>query len=118
MDFRSNPVNQARHSKTLMRLSRISIERIPPDKIGVYAFWNPKNGKCIYVGKAEHQPIKERLRNHWRKAENEKLRLWIEALGAQIKICYLPLGRNKIDKYETRLIRAWNPEANIQKKRK
>ena len=106
------------HPKTPMPLSISSIERIPPSVMGVYAFWNPANGKCIYVGQAKCQPIKERLRAHWRNADNEKLRLWIQALGARIKICYLPLERGKIDKCETRLIRVWNPEANIQKKRK
>ena len=108
---------KSRHLKTPMPLSINSIERIPPSVTGVYAFWNPANAKCIYVGKAEDQPIKNRLRAHWRKAENEKLRLWIQALRGRIEICYLPLERGKIDKCETRLIRAWNPEANINKNR-
>lgn len=106
------------HSRSSMPLSLSSIERIPSSAKGVYAFWNSANGKCIYVGKAEDQPIKARLRSHLRNTHNEKLRLWIQALGAKLHICYLVVEGGIIDKYETRLIRAWNPEANIQKMRR
>lgn len=105
-------------SKVLMPLSISSIERIPPDAKGIYAFWNPANSKCIYVGQAKHQPIKDRLRSHWRKTHSGKLNLWIQAQGSRLGICYLPLDADRIDRYETRLIRAWSPEANVQKQRR
>ena len=95
-----------------------TIYAIPSDVRGVYGIWCRTNGKCIYVGKAEKQPIQARLKSHWQCSHNEKLRLWITVFGKYLEICYLPIdNEKKIDTMESRLIRAWRPEANIQKQR-
>ena len=84
------------------------------ETVGVYAFWCRTNGKCIYVGKARERPIRERLREHWNRSHNESLRLWLEAFGEILDVCYISVERGKIDALERRLIRMWNPEANVQ----
>ena len=66
-----------RHVKGMLRLSHTGIEKMPKDISGVYAFWCRDNGKCIYVGMAKDQPIRNRLRQHWRDSHNEKLKMWI-----------------------------------------
>lgn len=91
------------------------IDHIPSNITGVYAFWCRTNGKCIYVGKAEKQPIKARLMQEWSKSHNSKLRLWIRAFGKFLDICYLPVKESKIDRVESRLIKMWRPETNIRK---
>ena len=94
--------------------SYISIDRIPRSAYGVYAFWYRKTGKCIYVGQAAKQPVKKRLKDHWRGSHNETLKLWLRAFGGHLKICYMKVELNKIDCFERRLIRLWKPEANKQ----
>lgn len=101
-----------RHPKT--GWSYPAISRIPEAVRGVYAFWCRSNGKCIYVGKAEDQPIKDRLKAHWRRSHNRTLRLWIEAFGEHLDICFTPVSSGQIERFERRLIRLWRPEANIQ----
>lgn len=97
-------------------LRRPNIEAIPEAMKGVYGIWCRTNGKCIYVGKAENS-IQLRLKSHWRRSHNPGLRLWITEFGEYLDICYLSVKDEKIDKMETRLIRAWRPETNIQKQR-
>ena len=87
------------------------------DTVGVYAFWFRRTGRCIYVGQAAQQPIKSRLRQHWRGSHNETLRLWMAAYGEYLDVCFAPVARNKIDAIERRLIRLWRPEANVQHNR-
>lgn len=101
-----------------MLFSRRNIDNIPAHVKGVYAFWCRTNGKCIYVGKAEKQPVKDRLIQEWRDSHNPNLRLWISAFGKFLDICYLPVKEGKIDRMETKLIRIWHPETNILKQRR
>ena len=101
-----------------MTLRRHNIDLIPGDIKGVYAFWCRVTRRCIYVGKTEDQSIKERLMQHWRGAGNKKVALWISAFGKFLDICYLPVKDGKIDRTETRLIHMWDPEINVQKKRR
>ena len=99
-----------------MSLKRVNFDRIPLDVKGVYAFWCRTNGKCVYVGKAELQPIRTRLVQEWRNSHNADLKLWIQAFGDFLDICYLPIkAHKKIDKIETKLIQMWKPETNIRK---
>jgi len=101
-----------------MALGRDNLDHIPPNIKGVYAFWYRVNGKCIYVGKAEKQPIKVRLRQEWCDSHNPRLKLWIRAFGKSLDICYLSVKDSKIDKLETRLIRMWRPETNKLKQKR
>ena len=106
--------NEKKADKVVAKWSYATISRIPRAIIGVYAFWRRDNGKCIYVGKAKDRPIRDRLGDHWRGSHNETLRLWIQAFGDNLDVCYTPTVRDKIDTYERRLIKAWKPEANKQ----
>ena len=47
--------------KGIFRFSYVGITKIPKDVSGVYAFWCRDNKKCIYVGKAEDQSIRDRI---------------------------------------------------------
>ena len=87
------------------------------DAVGVYAFWFRPTGKCIYVGQAAEQPIKTRLHQHWRDKRNQKLRLWMDAYGEHLDVCYATVARCRIGNMERRLIRLLQPEANEQHKR-
>ena len=89
---------------------------LPEKAVGVYAFWYRGSGKCVYVGRASDQPIRNRLQQHWRKSHNETLRLWIQAYGSHLDICYAQVEQNRIKALERRLIRLWNPEANVHHK--
>lgn len=55
---------------------------------------------------------------HWRNSHNENLKLWINAFGKFLDICYLSVKDDKIDRMETKLIQMWHPETNTQKQRK
>lgn len=101
-------------SRNKTSLRRKNIDKIPFHVKGVYAFWCRTNGKCIYVGKAERQSIRVRLMQEWRNSHNENLSLWIKSFGEFLDICYLPVKDGKINKMETRLIKMWRPETNIQ----
>ena len=107
-------MSSAKSDKAAFKWSYLGIELIPKDIFGVYAFWCRDNGKCIYVGKAEDQPVKKRLGDHWRKSHNEILRLWIEAFGDNLDVCYMSVENHRIDSLERRLIKTWKPEANLE----
>ena len=107
-------MSSTRSDKAKITWSYLGIGDIPRDIYGVYAFWCRDNGKCIYVGKAEDQPVKARLRRHWNGSHNETLRLWIEAFGSKLDVCYMAADAHRIDRLEKLLIKAWKPEANIE----
>ena len=92
------------------------IPNLPTKAVGVYAFWYRRSGKCVYVGRASDQPIRDRLRQHWRWSHNVILRLWIQVYGSHLDICYAHVEQSKIETLERRLIRLWSPEANVQHK--
>ena len=110
--------NDRKTQKSVMQWSYTAISKIPRANFGVYAFWCRDNGKCIYVGKAKDSPIRSRLNDHWRGSHNEILKLWIQAFGGNLDVCYMTAERSKIDTLEKRLIKAWKPEANEQHNRK
>ena len=89
---------------------------IPDAMIGVYLFWYRPTGKCIYIGMAADQPIRNRLRQHWLGSHNEALRLWMKAFGDELDLCYVQAEPNRVRTLERRLIRALSPEANKQHK--
>ncbi|WP_423908624.1 GIY-YIG nuclease family protein [Candidatus Spongiihabitans sp.] len=111
-------MKKSKKTRNKMSFRHHNIDSIPPHIKGVYGFWCRTNGKCVYVGKAEKQSIKDRLTQHWRNSHNENLRLWIKAFGAFLDICYLSVKDNRIDKMETKLIQIWHPETNISKQRR
>ena len=96
--------------------SHLTVDQMPANIKGVYAFWCRDNAKCIYVGQSKrgNHSIKDRLNAHWRNSHNQTLKLWIQAFGSHLDICYMSVETGKIDALERRLIKAWKPEANIQ----
>ncbi len=97
-----------------------NIDSIPHDAIGIYGFWHKDNGRCIYIGKAEKQPIRERIRQEYDNSHNPSLKTWIKYFRNSLEICYLAVPcskRHTVNKLETRLIRLWNPETNKKKRR-
>ena len=102
--------------RTTVRWSYPNIRSVPDGMLGVYAFWCRDTGKCVYVGQASEQQIRERLRDHWRGSHNRVLSLWIRVFGDRLNVCYASVQRSRIDRLEQRLIRLWSPEANIQHK--
>ena len=86
-------------------------ERIPQDVRGVYGIWFRRH--CIYVGKADLQPISTRLEQHWRHSHNDLLHAWIVAKGKLLKVSYMVLStRNNIDIYERYFIARFQPLTN------
>ena len=85
------------------------ISDIPSDAKGVYAFWC--SDTCLYVGMSDHS-IRGRLTEHWNACENPVLKDWLDAYAKYVEICYLEKPRN-IGRLEEKLIRKWNPKANI-----
>ena len=53
-----------------------------------------------------------------RGSHNEILKLWIQAFGDNLDVCYMAAESSKIDTLEKRLIKAWKPEANKQHNQK
>ena len=99
-----------------LHFSRLEIERIPESVRGVYSFWHGDSGVCIYVGMAEDQPLKERLKQHWRGSHNKTLALWLAAFGGRIVVSYIPIKEcDKIPRIEAAIIRLWKPIANPPK---
>lgn len=99
-----------------LHFSRLEIERIPESVRGVYSFWHEGSGVCIYVGMAEDQPLKERLKQHWRGSHNKTLALWLAACGGRIVVSYIPVREcDEIPRIETAIIRLWKPIANPPK---
>lgn len=94
--------------------SHRNISEIPRSISGVYAFWCRENDKCVYVGKAAEQSVRNRLIQHWRGSHNRILKLWIQAFGEYLDVCYMSVELSKVDDFERRLIKLWKPEANVQ----
>ena len=101
-----------------MPLRLPNIRSIPSDAYGLYAFCLKANGRCIYVGKAEKQPLKVHLEQEWANSHNEDLRSWIQAFGNAMDICYLRVEKRKISRMERFFIHRWHPETNHQHKRR
>ena len=59
-----------------------NIERLPDDAVGVYGLWFGRI--CLYVGKAERQPMKDRLMNHFNNCHNPDLKDWLKAFSKDI----------------------------------
>jgi excinuclease UvrABC nuclease subunit len=100
-----NPSQQSR----LFRLKEI--ERLPQDAYGVYAFWF--RDRCLYVGKAQDQPLVERLKQHWQSCHNQALRQWLIAKPVEIKfITKVISDRSRIPSFERFYIHRFQPITN------
>lgn len=88
-----------------------SISRVPHVKGAVYFFWSIDLNDFIYIGETE-RTLSERLREHWRKSENQMLRTWIKYDRDDLIVCYLTCPSDLVKKLERRLIRQFDPNAN------
>ena len=94
-----------------------ALDAIPKDAVGLYAFWVRDKRKCVYVGQATDQTIRQRLRQHWLRSSNDELRGWLTNFGEFLDVCFYPTPRNRIRRMERALIRMWRPHANKQHNR-
>ncbi|MCO6433067.1 GIY-YIG nuclease family protein [Nitrosomonas nitrosa] len=92
----------------------VNFYHIPINAKGIYAFWYGK--RCIYIGQAKNQLLKDRLLQHFKRSHNQSLNIWIEAYGPELDFCVLPIKTKNIDKVEKYFIRRWQPVTNMQSK--
>lgn len=104
--------NRDNKARDVLSFRHTDIANIPSNVRGVYAYWCRAHGRCIYLGKAEKQSIRDRLMQEWRDPKNEKLKLWMQVFGKELDICYLHVRGSNIDRMERRLIKHFHPETN------
>lgn len=101
-------------SKHASLFSQMNIERISNDVRGVYGFWC--RGICLYIGKVESQPLKERLRTHFVKSHNDDLKLWLQTYPKEIRFAYKSISEiEKIHEVERLMIARYAPRTNKTK---
>ena len=94
-----------------LRFRKADFDKIPASAFGVYGLWYGK--RCIYVGKAETQPIAKRLEQHWRGPDNPDLAAWVQAKGPELRVAYVvALERSKVSSLERLYIRRFQPLTN------
>ena len=94
-----------------LRFRLTDFDKIPRFAHGIYGIWY--RAHCVYVGQAARQTIADRLRQHWRKTHSEKLQMWIDAEGANLRVAYLAVAdAGRIDAYERLFIKRFQPLAN------
>ena len=94
-----------------LRFRKADFDKIPANAIGVYGLWF--NKRCLYVGKAEDQPIAQRLKRHWDATHNPELAAWIQAKGSELRVAYLVADeKSKINALERLYIRRFQPLTN------
>ena len=77
----------------------------------VYGLWFRK--RCIYVGKAQEQPIARRLEQHWRGSHNSDLDAWVKAKGAELRVSYRIIRKQSaISDLEEFYIKQFQPLTN------
>ena len=98
-----------------MPFRRADLDKVPANAFGVYGFWYRK--RCIYVGKAEKQPIARRLKQHWRGSHNPDLANWVRAKGSQLRVGYILVEKeSEIDDLEKQYIKQFQPLTNRHRK--
>lgn len=98
-----------------LAFKKADFDKIPSHVFGVYGLWYRK--RCIYVGKAEQQPIAQRLEQHWKGSHNDHLADWVTAKGSQLRVRYIPVEElSEIDSIEKRYIKNLQPLTNKNQK--
>ena len=94
-----------------LRFRKADFDKIPVGAFGVYGLWYGK--RCIYVGKAETQPIATRLEQHWKGTHNRDLQAWVRAKGSDLRVAYLIAEeKSRIAPLEKVYIRRFQPLTN------
>ena len=95
-----------------LRFRVVDFRTISEDAYGVYGIWFGL--QCLYVGQAKLQPIAKRLEQHWKFADNPKLRMWIEAKGPELTVAVRRIEDHaKIDCFERFYIHKFQPLTNV-----
>ena len=88
-----------------------NIERLPDEAVGVYGLWFGQI--CLYVGKAERQPMKVRLLNHFNNCHNPDLKNWLNAYSKDIVFVAKTIDdRSRIHWAERQYISRFVPRTN------
>lgn len=88
-------------------------DSLDPQARGLYAIWYKQS--CIYVGKAQDQPLRNRLQQHWKGSHNATLNDWVAAKGSALRVSIKPmLDESVIEIFERFYIRKFKPLANRQ----
>ena len=97
--------------KTFSPFTFLGIEKAPSDRFGVYGIWY--RGRCIYVGLAQKQSIRERLTNHKIGASNIKLKHYIQAFNEELSFCFEIYEPHEAITREREYINKLQPITNI-----
>ena len=110
-----------RLQRELTLYRREEVNRIPRNRIGVYALWLPSEIEgvpdCLYVGKSE-VCIRSRLQDHLRSNESNpviRTEIYNNRDIAQFSVAYTA-NAQETDALETHVIQNWDPPANRYKK--
>lgn len=99
------------------RFVREEVLRLPADRRGVYALWEPSGDdyECLYVGKSE-ACVRRRLLSHLSDETNPELRRRLRMFGGMLEfgVAYTE-GAEETDALETEVIHAWAPVCNRAK---
>ena len=99
------------------RFVREEVLRLPADRCGVYALWEPSGDdyECLYVGKSE-ACVRRRLLSHLSDETNPELRRRLRMFGGMLEfgVAYTE-GAEETDALETEVIHAWAPVCNRSK---
>ena len=94
-----------------LRFRKADFDKIPANAIGVYGLWFRR--RCIYVGKAEEQPIAKRLHQHWRGTHNFELAAWVQAKASELRVVYVVADtKSTVSSLERLYIRRFQPLTN------
>ena len=104
-------ISVCRPYENQLRFRKSDFNKIPDDVFGVYGLWFRK--RCIYVGKAQEQPIAKRLEQHWRGSHNSDLDAWAKAKGAELRVSYrIITQQSEISDLEEFYIKRFQPLTN------
>ncbi len=103
---------------SLLPLRPSSIDNIPSDVIGIYGFWYKYSNRCIYIGKAENQSIRMRVKQEYENSHNSQLNEWIEFFRNSLEIRYFSCDKtHDINKLEQEFTSLWDAETNLTNRR-
>jgi hypothetical protein len=109
---------------TMVRFEKSEIDKIPDDQKGVYSFVvcpgianHPASYYLMYIGKAEDQPLRTRIKQYFQEVNDDKGRAPVQDMiinwNSHLWVCYTTVSDiDKIDSLEDSLISAFVPPIN------
>lgn len=107
-----------------VKFDESALEHVPDNEFGVYTFIvdanianHPHCSYLLYLGKAEKQPLRTRIRQYLYEPSNPKGRGPIQDMildwHSRLFVCYAPVGDvSRIDALENALLEAFVPPMN------